>query len=273
MSTSDSSTANRIPPGRAPVELRHAENVPTQSFLFYEGSRANYRLLLDKDDLVALLFLLEPGQAIPPHVHDVDKAIHVYAGVAAISFDEETKELAKSDSVFVPARSAIGLKNSNDHACRLLFFFPSGPFESLAFRKPADKSQCGPARIQHVRADSVAWENWDGPLLRPEDSPLAWRTLIDNDQMVLGVTKIDPGQDVDSHYHRQTQIILFSGGEGKTHIQDGRYERVRELSFIYPPPYCIHHSINPSRTDPLLEVYFFPSGPFSSVEYLFDRAQ
>ena len=272
MSLSKSRAGDRIPPNAAPVELRHADKIATQTLSFYDYSRANYRLLLDKDELVALLVLLEPGQAIPLHVHEVDKAIHVYTGVAAVNLEDGAKELVKSDSVFVPAGSAIGLKNSADQECRLLFFFPSVPFESLAFRKPADQPERSATRIHCIRADSVAWENWDGPLLRPEDSPLAWRTLIDTDQMVLGVTKIDPGHDVDSHYHRQTQIILFSGGEGKTHIQGGHYEPVREMSYIYPPPYCIHHSINTSPTEPLLEVYFFPSGPFSSVEYLFDGA-
>ena len=116
---------------------------------------------------------------------------------------------------------------------------------------------------------NVPWENWDGKIpAGGKVTPLAWKTIIDNDSMVLGITKIDPNNDVDSHFHKPTQIVIFSDGEGKTHIAKGEYKEIKKDNYIYPPTYSVHHSINTSKTEPLMEVYFFPTGPFSTIKYL-----
>ena len=86
--------------------------------------------------------------------------------------------------------------------------------------------------------------------------------------MVLGITKIDPNNDVDSHFHKPTQIVIFSDGEGKTNITKGEYKEIKKDNYIYTPTYSVHHSINTSKTEPLMEVYFFPTGPFSTIKYL-----
>lgn len=263
----------RISPNKAAVELSHIDKLPIESKVFYDKKKVDYKLLLDKEEMTAALFLLEKNDEIPLHFHQTNKAAYIFKGQIEMWANNQSITANQGDSVFIPKQSVTRIKNNQDELAKVFLFFPTGFFQSLPFQSPKQQSDLDKQgkKIRLIQEASVSWENWDGKLPSKDASPLAWKTLIDDESMVLGITKIDSSHDVDSHYHKQTQIIIFSDGEGKTHIADGVYKEVKKLSYIYPPSYSIHHSINTSKTEPLLEIYFFPTGPFSTVKYLFTK--
>ncbi|MCP5503453.1 MAG: cupin domain-containing protein [Leptospiraceae bacterium] len=257
-------------PDENPVERMHMNDVNVQSLVFYNKSKADYKLLLDKNEISVALFLLKKGEEIPLHFHKVNKAVYIYEGKLNTLSKNKLTELSKGDSMFIPARTVSKLSNSTKEVAKVLFFFPTGYFKDLEFSSPsADIQDTQGNQIQILKEKDVPWENWAGKLpLNALPTPLAWKTIIDNDSMVMGITKIDPGHDVDSHFHKPTQIVIFSDGEGKTHIAKGEYKEIVKDSYIYPPSYSMHHSINTNKTKPLMEVYFFPTGPFEKIKYL-----
>lgn len=257
-------------PSVTPVERNSMDDLPIQSMKFSNGATLSYKLLLDKPELVAVIFSLKKGEEIPSHFHKVDKAIYIYDGSVDVFAQNKMNPAVKGDTLYIPKESVTSVKNTNDQAANVFLFFPTGLFNSLNFQSPdlavVDKQG---EKIQLLKEINVPWENWDGKIPSGEKvTPLAWKTIIDNDSMVLGITKIDPNNDVDSHFHKPTQIVIFSDGEGKTHIEKGQYKEIKKNHYIYPPTYSVHHSINTSKTEPLMEIYFFPTGPFSTIKYL-----
>lgn len=115
---------------------------------------------------------------------------------------------------------------------------------------------------------NVPWENWDGKIpAGGKVTPLAWKTIIDNDSMVMGITKIDPNNDVDSHFHKPTQIVIFSDGEGKTHIAKGEYKEIKRITtFIRQPTVFITPSIQVKQNH--LWKFIFSNRTFSTIKYL-----
>lgn len=99
--------------------------------------------------------------------------------------------------------------------------------------------------------------------------PVRRRNLVNSDSMVLGITHIDPWHEVDSHYHKETEVVIFGGGEGITRIDSEKYAPIERFNFIHPPSYSIHHTIGMKSKHPLKEIYFFPSGPFSTIKYIY----
>lgn len=263
------SSSEPTSPSEVPVERMHINELQIQSMKFNNEKSIEYKLLLDKNEIVAALFFLKQGEEIPLHFHKVNKAIYIYEGKADVFAQNKMNPALKGDTLFVPQNSVTSIKNSNEEVARVFFFFPIGLFKSLTFNSPdgtgLDKTG---DKINLLKAENVPWENWDGKLPPGKVTPLAWKTIIDNESMVLGITKIDPNNDVDSHFHKPTQIVIFSDGEGKTHIAKGEYKEIKKDNYIYPPSYTVHHSINTSKTEPLMEVYFFPTGPFSTIKYL-----
>ncbi len=257
-------------PTLGPVERMHMDELSVQSMKFPNGKTAEYKILLDKPEMTAVLFLLKKGDEIPAHLHQSDKAIYIYGGRADIFAQNKMNSTVKGDTLYVPKGSVTSVKNTNEETAKVFLFFPIGFFKSLSFQSPegADSDMKG-EKVQLLEEKNVPWENWDGKIpAGGKVTPLAWKTIIDNGSMVLGITKIEPFNDVDSHFHKPTQIVIFSDGEGKTHISKGEYKEIKKDHYIYPPSYSVHHSVNTSKTEPLMEVYFFPTGPFSTIKYL-----
>ena len=257
-------------PSVVPVERAHIDELPNQSMKFSNGMTIGYKLLLDKNEIVAVLFSMKKGEEIPAHFHKVNKAIYIYDGQVEVFSQNKMNPSTKGDTVFVPQNSITSIKNTSKEVAKVFLFFPIGFFQSLTFNSPEGTGlDVTGNKVQLLKEKNVPWENWDGKIpTGGKVTPLAWKTIIDNDSMVLGITKIDPDNDVDSHFHKPTQIVIFSDGEGKTHIEKGEYKEIKKDSYIYPPTYTVHHSINTSKTQPLMEVYFFPTGPFSTIKYL-----
>ncbi len=257
-------------PTLGPVERAHMDELPIQSMKFNNGKSIEYKVLLDKSEIVTVLFLLKKGDEIPAHVHKVNKAVYIYNGKTEVYAQNKMNSVVKGDTLYIPQGSVTSVKNTGDEIAKVFFFFPIGFFKSLAFNSPEGTGlDTAGDKIQLLKEINVPWENWDGKIpAGGKVTPLAWKTIIDNDSMVLGITKIDPNNDVDSHFHKPTQIVIFSDGEGKTHIEKGVYKEIKKDNYIYPPTYSVHHSINTSKTEPLMEVYFFPTGPFSTIKYL-----
>jgi quercetin dioxygenase-like cupin family protein len=261
-------TIEPIVPSTAPVERAHINDLPVQSMKFSKDS-VDYKILLDKDEIVAVLFYLKKGEEIPLHYHKVNKAVYIYEGQTEVFVKNTMNQAVKGDTLFVPQNSVTAVKNTKKDVAKVFLFFPIGRFPTLTFHLPKDKGlDTTGDKINLLKEENVPWENWDGKLPPGKITPLAWKTIIDNDSMVLGITKIDPNNDVDSHFHKPTQIVIFSDGEGTTHIAKGKYEEIKKDNYIYPPSYTVHHSINTSKTQPLMEVYFFPTGQFSTIRYL-----
>ncbi|MCB1176665.1 MAG: cupin domain-containing protein [Leptospiraceae bacterium] len=256
-------------PSKVPVERHHFDELPLQTRKFKDGSSPKYKVLIDKEEITVLLFFLKSGEEIPLHTHSVDKAIYVYNGNPEILIKEKMTPTVTGDSLLIPKNSGVKIKNTNKGEAKIFFFFSKGFLNSLAFQSPKEDSDKTGMKNVFYKEKDVPWENWDGKLpLGSKPTPLAWKTIIDNDTMVMGITKIDPGYDVDSHYHRPTQIVIFSDGEGKTHVENGEYKEIKKDSYIYPPTYTMHHSINTHKKKPLMEIYFFPLGPFAKIKYL-----
>jgi quercetin dioxygenase-like cupin family protein len=263
-------TSDPTEPTLGPVERAHMDELPVQPMKFSNGKSADYKILLDKTEMVAILFSLKKGDEIPAHFHKVNKAVYIYDGKAEVFAQNKMNLVVKGDTLYIPQSSVTSVKNASDEIAKVFFFFPIGFFKSLAFNSPEGTGlDTAGDKIQLLKEINVPWENWDGKIpAGGKVTPLAWKTIIDNDSMVLGITKIDPNNDVDSHFHKPTQIVIFSDGEGKTHIAKGEYKEIKKDNYIYPPTYSVHHSINTSKTEPLMEVYFFPTGPFSTIKYL-----
>ena len=259
-----------IEPTLGPVERAHMDDLTVQSMKFTNGKSVEYKVLLDKAEMVAILFLLKKGEEIPAHFHKVNKAVYIYDGKADVFAQNKMNPTVKGDTLYIPQDSVTSVKNASEELTKVFFFFPIGFFKTLSFTSPEGTSlDANGDKIQLLKEVNVPWENWDGKIpAGGKVTPLAWKTIIDNDSMVLGITKIDPNNDVDSHFHKPTQIVIFSDGEGKTHIAKGEYKEIKKDNYIYPPTYSVHHSINTSKTSPLMEVYFFPTGPFSTIKYL-----
>ncbi len=257
-------------PTLGPVERAHMDELPVQSMKFSNGKSADYKILLDKTEMVAVLFSLKKGDEIPAHLHKVNKAVYIYDGKAEVFAQNKMNPVVKGDTLYIPQNSVTSVKNTSDEIAKVFFFFPIGFLKSLPFNSPEGTGlDTAGDKIQLLKEINVPWENWDGKIpAGGKVTPLAWKTIIDNDSMVMGITKIDPNNDVDSHFHKPTQIVIFSDGEGKTHIAKGEYKEIKKDNYIYPPTYSVHHSINTSKTAPLMEVYFFPTGPFSTIKYL-----
>ncbi len=257
-------------PTLGPVERSHMDELAIQSMKFNNGKSIEYKVLLDKAEIVTILFSLKKGDEIPAHYHKVNKAIYIYEGKAEVLAQNKMNPVVKGDSLYIPQSSITSIKNTSDEIAKVFFFFPIGFFKSLPFNSPEGTGlDTAGDKIQLLKEVNVPWENWDGKIpAGGKVTPLAWKTIIDNDSMVMGITKIDPNNDVDSHFHKPTQIVIFSDGEGKTHIAKGEYKEIKKDNYIYPPTYSVHHSINTSKTEPLMEVYFFPTGPFSTIKYL-----
>jgi quercetin dioxygenase-like cupin family protein len=256
-------------PSTVPVERAHMDELPIQSMKFSNGTSVDYKILLDKNEIVATLFFLKKGEEIPQHFHKVNKAIYIYEGAVEVFVQNKMNPTVKGDTLFVPQNSVTAVKNIKEEVAKVFLFFPIGFFKSLTFNPPVGSGlDTNGDKINLLKEANIQWENWDGKLPPGKITPLAWKTIIDNESMVLGITKIDPNNDVDSHFHKPTQIVIFSDGEGKTHIAKGEYKEIKKDNYIYPPTYTVHHSINTSKTQPLMEVYFFPTGPFSTIKYL-----
>ncbi len=257
-------------PTLGPVERSHIDELPIQKMNFKNGQTVEYKVLLDKPEMVTLLFFLKKGEEISGHYHLVNKAAYIYEGKAEVFAQNKLNPVQKGDTLYIPLNSVTSVKNTNDGITKVFFFFPVGQFKTLAFNSPEEKNlDATGEKVQILKEVNVPWENWDGKIPAGEKvTPLAWKTIIDNDSMVLGITKIDPNNDVDSHFHKPTQIVIFSDGEGKTHIAKGEYKEIKKDNYIYPPTYSVHHSVNTSKTDPLMEIYFFPTGPFATIKYL-----
>lgn len=256
-------------PRTIPVERFHIDDLNMNSLNFYNGTSAEYKLLLDKKEIAVALFFLKKGEEIPLHYHNVNKALYIYEGQANIFIKNKMTPTVKGDSLFVPQNSNTRIKNTGNETVKIFIFFPAGVFQTMTFNSPDSSKDPNGEKIVLHKEQNIPWENWDGLMpLGSKPTPLAWKTIIDNESMVMGITKIDPGHDVDSHFHKPTQIVIFSDGEGKTHIEKGEYKEVKKNHYIYPPSYTMHHSINTSKSKPLMEIYFFPTGPFSTIKYL-----
>ena len=63
-------------------------------------------------------------------------------------------------------------------------------FNSITFESPDSKDAIDKTgdKIQLLKEENVPWENWDGKLPPGKITPLAWKTIIDNESMVMGIT-------------------------------------------------------------------------------------
>jgi len=270
----DEGHGDKIKPKKNPVELVHGNKIKARKEFFFEGKDVTIKLMFSKDDLVNGLYYVKKGERIPKHFNDHDKAFYVYKGEIDIFVKGTKKKLVKGDSVYVPKGSVTELIQKGEKEAQVYFFYPTGPWKKIIhYDGETSSSEASDIKGDETRvifSKDVAWENWDGKIKDGNVTPLAWKTLIENESMILGITKIDPGHDVDSHYHKQTQVIIFEKGQGETHIKNGKYVPVGVESVIYPPTYSIHHTRNTGK-EALWEVYFFNRGPFSSIRYHFDK--
>lgn len=251
-----------------PIEYIQIDDLPKKE-IFVGHSLIESTLIVNKEDFVAGLLYLMPGEEIAQYFDRIDKSFYVLDGIAQALINGEMLTIKQDDSLFVPKNSVTQFKNRGNAICRVFYFYPSGPVSSIQHQRVTESTMNADLigkGIAWVDQRNVPYEGWDGIIPSDQMPPLAWKTLIDNQSMVLGSTRINPSYDVDAHFHIQSQIVIFSGGEGRTKIKGKDYRPLKMLSAIYVPNNSIHHTIA-TGTTPLKEIYFFPQGPFSSIIY------
>jgi quercetin dioxygenase-like cupin family protein len=258
-----------MPINPAPVELIQIDKLPNTILSFGSNSKINSKLIVDKNDFVAGLYELRSGQEISKHASSIDKAFYVLEGTAEVMIGGEMKRIGADDSLFIPRNSATQLRNPGKEICKVFFFYTKGPFSSI--KTSLENELTGSLDLEGkyvklVNQNTVPFEDWDGVIPVNQTRPMTWKTLIDNSSMVVGNTIIHGGYDVKAHFHTQSQIIIFSGGEGKTRILGQDYQPLTMLNAIYVPTNSVHHTIA-AKDSVLKEIYFFPEGPFSTIEY------
>lgn len=203
------------------------------------------------------------------HSDSIDKAYYFYTGNFEVLVDDKMISARAEDALFIPKKSVTKINNIGSEDAELFMFLPEGTIDELRFNLP-DKEVCDfKGKLNKlVKASEIPKEYWKGKLPEGSDAPVWWKNLIDTDSMVLGITNIHQHHEVSSHYHEETELVIFSHGSGITRIDENSYHPINKFTFIHPPKWSIHHTI--SLNDKHLgEIYFFPSGPFSTIKYLY----
>ncbi|HNB97885.1 MAG TPA: hypothetical protein PLS71_06575, partial [Leptospiraceae bacterium] len=89
-------------PTLGPVERSHIDELPIQKMNFKNGQTVEYKVLLDKPEMVTLLFFLKKGEEISGHYHLVNKAAYIYEGKAEVFAQNKLNPVQKGDTLYIP---------------------------------------------------------------------------------------------------------------------------------------------------------------------------
>jgi quercetin dioxygenase-like cupin family protein len=107
-----------------------------------------WRLVVDPDDRARLAIILERcavGDAIPLHRHDVDEAVYVIDGEGEYRLDDQRHDVRPGDTVFIPAGTPHGTRNTGDRALHIHAVFPSTTVRmEMLERNPAPGTEDDP---------------------------------------------------------------------------------------------------------------------------------
>lgn len=257
-------------PGKKPVALGQIDTLPFLSAVAYNGDIIDYKFVVDNNDMSAAYIIIKSEKEIPPHTHSLDTAYYFYKGQFMVWVNNEMAPAGAGDSLYIPEGSVTKIDNAGEEDSEVFMFFPDGPIEKLTFQPPGEQNSDNEGtRNKLVKPSHASKEYWNGKLPAGGAAPVWWQNHIDTNSMVLGVTNIGQYYDVTSHYHEQTELVIFASGNGITRINSKEYAPINRFSFIHPPNWSIHHTISLGEK-PLREIYFFPSGPFSTIKYIYE---
>ena len=79
----------------------------------------------------AVLFEVEPGNALATHTDSAEEVLVVLAGVGEAHLGDETAAVRDGDVAVVPALTPHGIRNTGDSTLRVLGFFSSSTVMSV----------------------------------------------------------------------------------------------------------------------------------------------
>ena len=96
---------------------------------------------------------------------------------------------------------------------------------------------------------------------------LTYETLINDNSFVLGKCDILPGSDFKIHTHEISETYIVTEGTGEVYNND-HWEPVKKGD-IRVFDAGVWHCCRTSNPNGIKLVYFFTTGPFSSIKYIY----
>lgn len=124
-----------------------------------------------------------------------------------------------------------------------------------------------------VREGDREWETWEDRGEVARRGLVYWKTLVSGDLtrsegLTAGIAKIQPGEALRRHRHRQPEIYMILEGTGEVEI--GSVARPVEAGdTVFIPGDTVHSCENTGASD-LRFAYVFPADSFEEIEYVFE---
>ena len=100
----------------------------------------------------------------------------------------------------------------------------------------------------------------------PQSNSFRYYNFIDSEYNIYGIAKIKKGCDSYLHWHKEPEIYYILYGSCEM-ILDDTVTFIRGPKRIDTPSYSLH-CLSPVSSYVLL-LYYFPTGPFHSIQYNF----
>jgi mannose-6-phosphate isomerase-like protein (cupin superfamily) len=104
----------------------------------------------------------------------------------------------------------------------------------------------------------------------PKDDKIKWLNVWDSVTSVCGFALVKRGFKAYLHQHIPAETYYFLYGTGKLQIND-KIMTVSAPAKIHIPSNALH-AMTPITSHVLL-MYYFPKGPFSSIQYIFTNSR
>lgn len=117
-------------PGEPPAYVRRAADVPAYPIAQGKGTAAIfYDAAHGSPDTALTVLVLQPGAAVPEHVHDASaELLYILEGAAEMTVAGDTLTVNAGDAVRIPMGTPHSARVVGDHALRAVqVYAPAGP--------------------------------------------------------------------------------------------------------------------------------------------------
>jgi quercetin dioxygenase-like cupin family protein len=126
-----------------------------------------------------------------------------------------------------------------------------------------------PAIIRRLQDQD--WQGWPADQV-DQRGRVSWKDLLGSDaaegaNMVMGVARLKPGEQLALHRHTQPETYFMLAGRGVVTI-DGASQQIEAGTLVFIPGNA-EHGIRNERDEELQFLYAFALADFSEVEYRF----
>jgi mannose-6-phosphate isomerase-like protein (cupin superfamily) len=125
-----------------------------------------------------------------------------------------------------------------------------------------------------VRQSDREWETWEDEEDVARRGRVYWKTLISGDLtrsegLTAGIARMQPGEALRRHRHRQPEIYLILDGTGVVEI-GSEARPVEAGTTVFIPGDTVHSCENTGASE-LRVAYVFPADSFEEIEYIFEE--